>query len=338
MMLSADQVQEATSPRVQPTAEPNPLISAEREKAESTPVEKLEQTLYLAGRPTLKQYLRFMKNNAAEPVAAATLTDQWNAANEHIRVLEKDEAGAADNPAITKLGQGYDALLRELLKDPLIQNGFNSVPTEIALIDLGRAVVYQKHIDLEFVARLRKKLEPAPTRDQIFRTCLPYDHPQPPVKWSRHHRNSFVFVSPSNDLRYLGTMKLHRENIKNYPPPGDLVGVIGLAVGFGSNFLNGFYAENRLVIHNGSHRAYTLFEMGITHVPCIIQHVANRHELNAIAASEIMEDPDYYLRSPRPPMLKDYFNPKLRTIIKTRPQLRQVTVKFEVDDGFIPSF
>src|SRR5436309_1537742 len=101
-----------------------------------------------------------------------------------------------------------------------------------------RMVVYQKHIDLNFARQLEIKLGPAPTEDQILKTCLPYDHPQPPVKWCRAHRDKYVFMSPSNDLRFLGAMRMRPGHIKDYPPPGNLVGVVGLAVGFSSNFLN----------------------------------------------------------------------------------------------------
>jgi hypothetical protein len=35
-------------------------------------------------------------------------------------------------------------------------------------------------------------------------------------------------------------------------------------------------------------------------------------------------------------MFKDYFNPKLHKVIRVRRQLKQVTVKFEVDDAYVP--
>lgn len=328
---------EATK-ELQEGTQANPLVSAEATVLRETAgAADADETIYLMGRPTLKQYQRFMKTNAVGRYDPAALTEEWNKANDVIKILEKEEAGIADNPAITKLGPEYKPQLIRLLSDPVIQNSFNTVPTEIALIDLNRVVVYQKHIDVTFSRQLKNKMGTSPTRDQIFRTCLPYDHPRPPVKWSRMHRNTFVFVSPSNDMRYLGAMQLEPRHIKDYTPPGDTVGIIGLSVGFGSNFLNAFYAENRLVLHNGSHRAYTLWEMGLTYVPCIIQHVSNRHELDVIAASEVVDDPDYYLRHPRPPMLKDYFNPLLRKIVKTHRRTRQVTVKFEIDEGYIPS-
>lgn len=316
------------SPRVEPEPNGRPLPDA------------TDENLYLIGRPPLKQFLRFVRSHAVNPPDEGTLTEEWQAASQHIRVLEKDEAGWADNPPVTKveIDAQYEPLLTEFLKDPLVQNGFNTVPTEVAFVELDRLVVCQRHIDTTFARRLREKLGPAPSDETIFRTCLPYDHPQPPVKWSSVHRDSFVFMSPSNDLRFLGPMQLQSAHVKDYPPPGNLVGVVGLAVGFGSNFLNAIRVENRIILNNGSHRAYALRDMGITHVPCILQHLASRDQLEVVAPSEVCRHPDLYLKHPRPPMLKDYFHPRLRKVMPVHRRWRQVTVRFEVEEAYVPAF
>jgi hypothetical protein len=295
-----------------------------------------DETLYLIGRPTLRQFHRFVRHHAVDPDFEGTLTEEWNAARDYLRSLEREEAGMADDPVITKLGREYESLLIEFLKDPLIQNGFNTVPTEVALIELDRLVVYQKHIDLTYIRQLRKRLSMAPGMEEIFRTCLPYDHPQAPVKWLKQG-DKYIFTSPSNDLRFLGTMPLRPDNIVDYTPPGDLVSAIGLALGFGSNFLNAAYYNKRLILQNGSHRAYALREMGVTHVPCIIEHITSAEELELVVSSEVRDKPDLYLKHPRPPMLIDYFNPRLRKVMPVHRQLRQITVKFEVDEGFAPA-
>ncbi len=299
-----------------------------------------DENVYLIGRPTLKGYIHFVKGHSVNPPPKSEISKDWHAANEYIRTLEQEEAGAADNPPITKLEitPKYEPLLIELLKDPLVRNNFNTVPSEIAFVELDRLVVYQKHIDVTFVRQLKKKLGPTPSDEDIFRTCLPYNHAHPPVKWSKMGSDTFVFMSPSNDLRFLGTMPLKPKHLKNYPPPGSLVGVVGIAVGFGSNFLNAVCAENRIILNNGSHRAYALREMGFTHAPCIIQHISTRHELDVVASSPIRRNPDYYLKHPRPSMLKDYFDPKLHRVFQVHRRLKQVTVRFEVDEDYVPAF
>lgn len=297
----------------------------------------VDDSLHLTGRRPLKQLVRFVKNHAVHPLSEAAIVDAWHSARERIRKLEKEEAGLADDPPIGKLGPEDQPLLVEFLKDPLVRYGFNTVPTEVAMVELDRLVVYQKHVDVSYARRLQERLGSAPSAEAIFRTCLPYDHPQPPVKWSRVGGEKYVFVSASNDLRYLGPMPIEPAQIKDYPPPGDLVGVVGVAIGYGSNFLNAIYAEKRLILNNGTHRAYALRRMGITHVPCIVQHVSSREELELVGSSHVRHHPDEYLKHPRPSMLRDYFDPHLHLVMRVHRRLRQVTVRFEVEEEFVPA-
>jgi hypothetical protein len=300
-------------------------------------VSNADEYLYLTGRPRLRDLLRFARSHAVTPPDEAGLAATWQRAHERVRCLETEEAGTADDPPITELGPEYEPLLIELLQDPLVRNGFNTVPTEVALVELDRLVVYQKHIDLTYVRQLARELAPTLSEAQIFRTCLLHDHDEPPVKWSRAHHDTFVFMSPSNDLRFLGAVPLHGDQIKDYPSRGKFVGVVGLAVGLGSNFLNAIYAEKRLILNNGSHRAYALRMLGVTHVPCIIQHAASRDEVEAVAANEVRKNPDTYLKHPRPSMLKDYFDPQLHLVMPVYRRLRQVTVRFEIDENAVPA-
>ena len=132
-------------------------------------------------------------------------------------------------------------------------------------------------------------------------------------------------------------MQLQASNIKGYPPPGNVLGILGIAIGFGSNFMNAIYAENRLILNNGSHRAYALRRMGLTHAPCIVQHVSSRDELDLVASSEVRHNPNFFLTNPRPSMLRDYFDPRLHKVIQSQRRLRQITVSFEIDEAYVPA-
>ncbi|HTK56106.1 MAG TPA: hypothetical protein VL295_04735 [Gemmatimonadales bacterium] len=315
-------------PEVSPVTEPVP--------PPATAPAPVDRCLYLLGRPTLKQVIRFVRINAVDRPSTVTVIEAWQRARRLITRLETEEKGRADGPVITKLGPEYEPLLVELLQDPLIKHGFNTLPTQIALVPLDQLVVYQRHIDLTHVEGIVARLGTDPAPEAVFRTCLPTEHHLPPVEWSQVGENKFIFVSPSNDLRSLGPMPLDPENIRHYPPPGALVGVAGIGVGFGSNFLNTVYAEGRLVLTNGSHRAYALRSLGVTHAPCIVQHVADRDELELVASSQVRKDPDLYLKAPRPSMLPDYFHPELQLTLPVHRRARQVTVRIEVEEEYVP--
>src|SRR5439155_25311177 len=141
----------------------------------------------------------------------------------------------------------------------------------------------------------------------------------------------------STDLRFLESVLLQFDKISGHKPQGPVAGVIALLVGFGSNFLNVIHVENRLVMNNGSHRAYALRDIGITHVPCAIQRVSRRDELRVIGNVELQNNPDNYLKDARPPLLRDYFDPALKKIFKVPRRLRQVKIAFGIEQIDVPA-
>ena len=322
---------------------PSSPLSGIADSAARTPAEvpahagRGHRMLYLAGRPSLRSSVRYVRHRAAQDLPEHEIATQWKRASAIVKELQRDEASRADGAATTPLGPEYEPLLLELFQDQLIRNGFNTVPTDIALVELDKLVVYQKHIDLPFAQQRASRLGPIPDRAAVFRICLPHDHPSPPVAWTRVHGNTFVFVSPSNDLRSLGSVRLDAGQLEAGRFSGSVVGVAGVAIGFGSNFLNAIACEGRIILNNGSHRAYALRQLGVTHVPCIVQHVSSREELRLVADGTVSEDADFYLRQPRPPMLVDYFDPRLHVVLDSKPRLTQIRVTVDVDESWLPA-
>ena len=66
------------------------------------------------------------------------------------------------------------------------------------------------------------------------------------------------------------------------------------------------------MLHNGYHRACAIRAMGVTHAPCVITPVDTQDELEVIAKSAVAKSPELYFKSHRPPLLRDYFDPKIR--------------------------
>jgi hypothetical protein len=297
----------------------------------------VDDYVYLAGRPPLRGYLRFMTDRANRAVERRTLVEEWRAAAEHVRTLEPLEGGWADNPSILPLDDHLQHLRAELYEDAVFLRGFDKLPTEVAVVELDRLVVYQRHINLRYVDILQKRLGRAPSDEDVFRFCLPADHPHPETRWMEIRNNTWACVSPSNDLRFLDTVLLEPSQIMGIPTSGPLSGVVGVMVGYGSNFLNVIHAEGRLILNNGSHRAYALRNMGFARVPCVVQHYSSRDEFGAVGASVLRRNPDLYLKHPRPPLLKDYFDPQLRKIVPTPRRTRQVRVTVEIEETDLPA-
>ena len=80
-----------------------------------------------------------------------------------------------------------------------------------------------------------------------------------------------------------------------------------------------------------------LVTIGLKSVPCIVQHVSSRDELEIVAAPEVRRHPDRYLKDPRPSMLADYFHPDLHTVMQVKSRLRQITVRVNVEESYVPA-
>ena len=296
-----------------------------------------EDWVYLVGRPPANEFLSYVK---AQTIGGAgrdisELMNVWRTANDRIRQLEQEEAGAADGAEALPLPADMAPFVERVMGDPIVPHAFGVVPVSLGLVELDRLVVFQKHINLRYVAELREQLGVAPTPEEVFRFALPYDHPVPQVSVARTAANSWVLASPSADFRVLGAELLDPSNLTGFPLNGVPAGVMGVLVGHGSNYLNVMAAEGRLILNNGSHRAYALRESGQTHAPCIVQHVTRREELE-LMSEDVNANPDRYLVAARPPMLKDYFEPQLRQVLQ-RPRLAmQVQVSFGVQPMMVP--
>lgn len=298
----------------------------------------LDPFVFLNGRPPMGEVLGFAAQAVydAEP-DLGPVADAWRLANDRVRELEVEEAGFADNPAIKPLPKSLANEAQLVQRDPIFVRSFSLVPVQIALVELDRLVVFQKSINLRYVKELQDSIDPRPSPTQIFRMCLPYDHPVPPVRMSRTGPGTFTFQSDSNDFRFLDSVVLSPDKIVGYQVQGVASHFVVLPVGHGSNYLNAIHAQGRLVLNNGSHRAYALRDLGITHVPCLIQEVTRVEELSVVALGPLSDEADRYLVAPRPPVLKDYFDDRLRMLVSAPRTARQVAVAFGSERIDVPA-
>jgi hypothetical protein len=298
----------------------------------------MEDHVFLTGRPPMEEFLSLVlgQGQAVGANAAGEVANEWRTANDHIRELEARESGLADNAFIEPLLAPLEPLAQQLLADPIFQRAFALLPTKLGMVELDRLIVFQKDINLEAVRRVQSTLPSKLTEEDVFRLCLPVDHPHPQTRGMRIAQNAFAFVSPSADFRSLDVNLFEGNPIPIASYSGPVSHLLAFAVGHGANMLQAVHAEGRLVLGNGSHRAYALREIGIQKVPCVIQEVTRREEL-PVTGLPIAANPDTFLKSPRPPLLKDYFDVKLRKVVRLPKKSRQVRITFQIETTDIPT-
>jgi len=288
----------------------------------------------LLGQPTLGRYLEFVQDSVVggESLDGTELVDEWRVANDCYGELERDEAGLADDIEVFDLDSSLRPLVEEVMEDSRYRVTFDRLPTRFAMVELDHLVLYQTHVDLDFSEALQGRLGPSPDAERLFRFCMPPESPAESVQIRRMGENRFVFASESTDFRAHEPTLLEPEQISGFDTFGPLSGMVGLGVGFGSNFLTAIRAEGRVLLHNGYHRAHAMRALGITHAPCILQSVSRLDELEIVAKSVVLKDPDFYFGTARPPLLKDFFDSRMRREYSVHRTRKVIEVTFDIQD------
>lgn len=319
--------------------EPEFSDSRDLSKLADVPTDTAHEQVLLLGRPPIGEFIGLVTTQTigGESADIGTLVEEWRQANDHTKRLETEEAGLADRVSTTSLADELALRAAEIAGSSYFKKSYAIVPAGIRMVELDPIVVYQKHIDLEHVRRIQATLGPHPSDAAVLDMCLPGKSAgyRPPVNGRRIGQNAFMFTSKSNDFRFLEPALLRPEQIVGYTPPGYAEAVVALVVGFTANCLSVLKVGNRLLLHNGSHRAYALRELGVMRAPAVVQHISRREELELFGVPALLQRSDEYLNAARPPLLKDYFNPRLRKSVMVPTRYQQVTIEYGNGGGWV---
>lgn len=286
---------------------------------------------WLLGQPHLSDYLDFVATKVVggERLSPRRLAAEWRAANDIFAELETKEAGIAETAECLPLDRRLKPLADAVRANPWFRDSFDNLPVSFRRVELDKLIVSQVHVARSFTESLGASLAGA-GEERLFDFCLPLDRPSPPVRIQRLSGDRFLLSSPSTDFRAHRPRLLRPAELAGVTSSGPIAALIGVMIGFGSNFLSAVRSGSRLLLQNGYHRAYTLRSLGFTHAYCIVEDVTRKDELKLTANDEVAEDPEFYFASRRPPLLKDFFDPRLAKILPVKPMENQVEVELKV--------
>jgi hypothetical protein len=292
------------------------------------------ELLWLLGQPHLQDYLSFVKHKSvggrdADPAA---LADEWRAANDLYHQLESEEEGVADSAEARPLDPRLAAKVAALHAHPWYRATFDTLPTTVEMVELDKLIVYQMSVSNLFSGAKAQTLGRDPSPEDLFDFCLPLERDDPPVKVERLSGDRWLFTSPSTDLRSHEARPLGGAQLAAFASSGPVAGGLALLVGFSCNFMSVVRSDKRMVLHNGYHRACALRARGITHAPAIIQEVTRKDELKVAASESVNDDPAFYFLAKRPPLLKDFFDPRIAKKLAVRPMQHSIEIEFKFKD------
>ena len=300
----------------------------------SEPAVNTTSEIRLLGQPPLQDHLSFVRDHVVDGMSinAADVAGRWRDANDRYHELEKNEAGIADDIEVYDPDPILEPLIDQTKSDPRYAYTFDTFPTEVAMVELDRLVIYQTHLMQTYAEGLSKRLDQPENPLALYRFCQPQAGSSASVDMHQVGRRRYVFSSVSTDLRQHEPVLFRPEQISGHRTFGPVNSYVGIPIGFGSNFFTGIAYGDRILLHNGYHRAYAMRAHGITHAPCIIQTVTRRDEIEVAAKRDVADDPAFYFASKRPPLLKDFFDPKIATVFEVYRSKKIIEVTFEIRD------
>jgi hypothetical protein len=289
---------------------------------------------WLLGQPPLSRLLEFVESTVegGEHFDRQALTAAWRAANDHYQLLERCEAGLANAGAHRELDAALQPLADEVRAHPNFRQSFNTLPTEFAMVDLDHLIVDQQHVTQTFVERIAERVRHEADPASLFRLCMPLSAPDTLVTMQKVGSRRYVFKSRSLDFRFHDAVLLPPQAHDSFGP---VAGIVGLVVGYGCNLLNVVRVGNRVLLANGYHRAVGLRAAGVRFAPAVMQTATRVDELQISVKSRIADAAEFYFESARPPLLRDFFDARLTTLLPIRPRMRQIEVSFEVKDHLV---
>jgi hypothetical protein len=309
-------------------------MKASSKDTASSKAKSRAEEIWLLGQPSLENYLDFVRESVVEgdKIRRSLLVDEWRAANDYYAELEDTEAGIADTIETFNLPPKLRPLVKKVKADPRFIRAFDELPTSFEMVELDLLLVSQLYVSKHHTDKIARGLSRKTTPEALFNFCQPLNRDEAPVQIRKTGSKSFIFWSESADFRFQEAAVLRPDQIKDFTTFGPMAGVIGVSAGYGSNFLNVIRSGNRMVLHNGYHRAYALRSAGVTHAPCIVQTVSRLDELKLAADQAVVDDPSFYFVAKRPPLLKDFFNPKIRKLHRVHPMSNVIEVTIDVKE------
>lgn len=294
---------------------------------------EIRELIWLVGQPPLPDYLDFVRKKAigGTEIAPHELVDRWRVANDLYYELGQAEAGLADTISCRALPARLRPLEDAVRAHPWFRHSFSELPVRFEMVELDKLVVSQTHVERGHHDAVAATLG----RDLVkrFHFCIPLDRALPEVRVQRLDDHRWLFSSASTDLRERSPELIRGAQLAALDSHGPVAAVLGLPVGFGSNFMSAVRSGRRVALQNGYHRAYALRRVGITHAPCIVEEVTRKDELKVGGDDEVNADPEFYFAAPRPPLLKDFFDPRFAQLLSVKRIETVVEVEIKVRSG-----
>lgn len=298
----------------------------------------LDPTLLLKGLFPLPKFIRFVRERCPPgSVDEAMLVEEWRKARALVSRLHQDEADEADAMNALALPEEMLPMAEQSLRQPSMHRMTSMVPRRWQMVEIDRLVVFQECINLRHIDQLAAVTAASPDAREIMELVARSGrHANPDVRFTQSDGN-YTFASASNDLRFLDVATINPRAIADYEPFGSASHALVIYLGFSDNLISATRIGRRIILTNGSHRLYLLRRLGFRHAPCLVTDASDSDLSDVLLPAAVKQDRQFYLGASRPPLFKDYLDPRLNRIVPVTRKHYALRAKLDLQRITVPA-
>jgi hypothetical protein len=276
----------------------------------------------------LNNYIEVVADSEARQLEIKRL---WSSASSAFQEIVAAGTDLPESIAVRPLDSSGNDYLTGIRNNPAFAKTFANIPISFAEVEIDKLVAGQRVVHLHWVRKIEKDGLP----QNLTAFCLDPGQDSTPITIARTGNTAFTASSNNPNLRFLGAQeKPYDASQPGQHPGGQPIHAIALLLGYGISTVNVYRVGRRLILGNGFHRLYALRALGITHVPVVVQEVTHpKLEMPAKVGDVLCEHAVY---TPRPALMKDFFDPRLVCEITQKPFIKTVQVAWGNNDAFVP--
>jgi len=292
--------------------------------------------LYLYGAVTqieLKGFLEVASIDSEE--RKQEIRAGWTSAAEAFKGIVGAEANFTDAPTVKELSREDQVKAKVFMQSAEFRAGFSQYPCTFEQVDIDSLVASQRTVNLAHIEDLKMSVQ---SRGQgLFELCTAGNGGTAEFRIGRTAPNAYTGSSTNPNLRFLGAYEqpFRKEFVVGELPGGTPVHTVVLVLGFGGTTANAFRVPSgRIILWNGFHRLIALRSLGIQSVPLLIQHITHPELEMPPVIADLPRD--YVVESPRPALIKDFFNTSLTCEVTQMSFIKALQVSWGAAESHVP--
>ena len=297
--------------------------------------QSFRRLLYMYGAVTQIELNNLLENTSIDTEERKNqIKADWIKAAEVFQNLVNTEGGIPDTISAKPLPSEATDVITTLRQSPAFIKTFANFPVTFEEVEIDKVVAGQRTVHLDFVEKIKSNYTHSP--ENLLNFCLHTGQDKTPLNVGRTAGNAFTFSSDNPSLRFLGGYEqpYDPEFMETHHPGGQPVHAVTLLVGYGISTMNVYRVGKRIILNNGFHRMYTLRDLGVKHVPVVVQRVTHP---DLELPERIADLPREYLTNAvRPGLMKDFFEEHLTCEVRQRNFLKSLQIAWAVNENLVP--